>query len=224
MGRDICSRFMELATIESSQLATGVGGKHYRQAVVASPPGVADALFRFGFRVGGGGGLPFLVCEFIDGCTLQQMIHERSIELSQPANVVTIIVAVLRGLSVVHDAGFVHRDIKPLNIMVTIDPAQATGSRFKVKVIDFGLARHSDDADAGGGSGKTFKTTAGVLMRTPGYDGPLARSGKVLPQVDLWAVGVALFQCLALKLPWEPGREKGFIHVPLELLLSLIHI
>ena len=76
------------------------------------------------------GGVHYIVCERIEGATLQRMIETKDFELTVPANVIAIVTGLLRGLAAVHGAGFIHRDIKPENIFVCAD--------FSIRVGDFG--------------------------------------------------------------------------------------
>ena len=62
------------------------------------------------------------------GATLQHMLDEHDFDLTKHANVIAIFSGVLRGLSAVHTMGFIHRDVKPENVMVAPDQAQLSGS------------------------------------------------------------------------------------------------
>ena len=74
-----------------------------------------------------------MVCEYIEGRTLESMIDSNDLELTYPASVVAIFVGVLRGLEAMHNAGFIHRDVKPSNVMVSVGSHGApTASRVKV--------------------------------------------------------------------------------------------
>ena len=78
-------------------------------------------------------GTAFMVCEYIEGRTLQSMIDSKDDELTYPACVVAIFVGLLRGLEAMHNAGFIHRDVKPSNVMVSVgSPGAPTASRVKV--------------------------------------------------------------------------------------------
>jgi tRNA A-37 threonylcarbamoyl transferase component Bud32 len=176
------------------------------------------ALYDVHAGAGGGDGLAYLVVELIEGETLQQMVDRRDGRLAVCANVVHIVADVLRALSAVHEAGLVHRDVKPLNIMVTqpLRPMpDGSAPRLAAKLIDFGIAHRIEGAGAGGDS---FLT--GGISGTGAYMGPLARSGATVPQVDLWAVGVTLFQCVAFELPWPQGLDQ-IAPLPMELLGGL---
>lgn len=132
-------------------------------------------------------GLPYLVMEYLAGPTLARLIEpgagmdfRRAAELVAQAS---------DGLAAAHDAGLVHRDIKPDNIM--IDPA--TG---RAKVMDFGLAR-----DESGGENVTRED---VLAGTPTHMSPEQARG--LPpdrRSDVYSLGVTLYECLTGEVPFR---------------------
>lgn len=103
-----------------------------------------------------------------------------------------IVKSVLSGLIALHDAGYVHRDIDPSNVMITGDG--------KIKLIDFGIAKNlkekSDDAHL---------TKSGQYMGKPAFSAPELALGDVAhqnPTTDLYAVGVMLFQLVTGHLPF----------------------
>lgn len=107
---------------------------------------------------------------------------------------VLIIKKVLSGIMALHDAGYIHRDIDPSNIMITRDE--------KVKLIDFGIAKKVDGL-------KTHDrnlTTAGQFMGKPQYAAPELIIGDLKNQnkpTDIYAIGVLLFQLITGHLPFD---------------------
>ena len=101
---------------------------------------------------------------------------------------------VLSGIMALHDAGYIHRDIDPSNIMVTRDE--------KIKLIDFGIAKKVDGL-------KTLDrnlTTAGQFLGKPQYAAPELIVGDIAHQnrpTDIYAMGIMLFQLLTGHLPFE---------------------
>ena len=105
--------------------------------------------------------------------------------------------AAARALHTAHEAGVIHRDIKPGNIMITPDGDPV--------LLDFGLARESD------GDQPTL-TQTGDIFGTPAYMAPeqlLAQRMQVDRRADVWALGVTLFECLCLKRPFEAPTRDG---------------
>ena len=105
--------------------------------------------------------------------------------------------AAARALHSAHEAGVIHRDIKPGNIMITPegDPV----------LLDFGLARESD-------GDQPALTQTGDIFGTPAYMAPeqlLAQRMQVDRRADVWALGVTLFECLCLKRPFEAPTRDG---------------
>ena len=107
---------------------------------------------------------------------------------------VTVVKKVLSGIMALHDAGYIHRDIDPSNVMVTRDG--------KIKLIDFGIAKKVDGL-------KTHDrnlTTAGQFMGKPQYAAPELIIGDLKNQnkpTDIYALGVLLFQLAVGHLPYE---------------------
>ncbi|TKJ39016.1 hypothetical protein CEE37_11360 [candidate division LCP-89 bacterium B3_LCP] len=127
----------------------------------------------------------FLVMEFIDGCSLANLIHEHS---PLPINLVSaLIMQTLRGLACAHSQGVVHRDMKPENILISRDGW--------VKISDFGLARFE---------GISSVTRAGTVVGTPAYLSPEAISGgKVGPASDIFSLGVTFYQAFTGENPFH---------------------
>lgn len=107
---------------------------------------------------------------------------------------ITVLKKVLSGIMALHDAGYIHRDIDPSNIMITKDG--------KIKLIDFGIAKKVDGL-------KTHDrnlTTAGQFMGKPQYAAPELILGDIKNQnkpTDIYALGILLFQLTTGHLPFE---------------------
>ena len=135
----------------------------------------------------------YLIMEYVDGATLAQVV-QREGPLSE-ARVSSIALQLLSILEASHALGIVHRDIKPSNIMVT-----ATG---QVKLTDFGIAHVVDG---------TRLTGSGVIG-TPAYMAPEQLQGlAVTPAVDLWALGVTLFDAVHGRNPFERDTTAATFH------------
>jgi serine/threonine protein kinase len=128
----------------------------------------------------------FLVMEYVEGATLQQLIQEQGpMTVDQSLDIAA---QVTSALVAAHDHGIVHRDIKPQNLMVT--------PRGEVKVMDFGIAKAVD---------LTTVTQTGVFMGSPHYVSPeQARgAGQVDIRSDIYSVGVVLYQMLTGSVPFD---------------------
>jgi len=137
----------------------------------------------------------YLVTELVEGTSLKDVVRDRG-PYTEP-EAIAVIADLTRALIDVHDNGIVHRDIKPDNVMV-VEGAARTGSR--VKLIDFGVARHLDEA------GSLAMTREGAVLGTPLYMSPeQARGDAVDARSDVYAVGVTLFEMLVGEAPFA-GR------------------
>jgi len=135
------------------------------------------------FDVGRADDVPFLSMEYVDGTTLAALLADG---LSARRGL-TILVDVAEALATAHEAGVVHRDLKPDNVLVATD-----GS---VRVADWGLSRGVVDTER--------LTRTGIVMGTPQYMAPeQITAGTLGPATDLYAFGVMLHEILAGRLPF----------------------
>ncbi|WP_437808519.1 serine/threonine-protein kinase [Sorangium sp. So ce1078] len=138
----------------------------------------------------------FMVMEFIRGITLRKLIDKGPIPPPRAANIARQIAT---ALNAAHDFGIVHRDVKPLNIMVLDGPEE------RVQLIDFGLAKVPVEQFSFTDEGsRRSLTNAGVLLGTVAYMAPEAALGmrSVDRRADLYALGVILYEMLAGKHPF----------------------
>jgi eukaryotic-like serine/threonine-protein kinase len=129
---------------------------------------------------------PFLVLQIVDGPSLRSVLRHRGRLLA--AEAVAVLAPAAGGLAAAHDAGLVHRDVKPENLLLGVDGT--------VRVTDFGLARAAASATS------TFGTD--VLVGSPHYLSPEAVRGEPLdPRADVYALGVVLYEVLTGRPPYE---------------------
>jgi beta-lactam-binding protein with PASTA domain/predicted Ser/Thr protein kinase len=146
---------------------------------------------------GADGGHLYLAMEYVPGRTLRQLLNERGKLTARES--LDIIESVLAGLAAAHQAGIVHRDVKPENVLLAEDG--------RVKVADFGLARSMSG---------TNHTKTGVLMGTVAYLAPEQVTGNASDAgCDVYAVGVMLFELLAGQQPHtgESALAVAYKHV-----------
>ncbi|MBS1819202.1 MAG: protein kinase [Acidobacteria bacterium] len=139
------------------------------------------------FHVGDHESRPYIVMEYIPGETLAELIRKQT--PMTLARKLRIIDELCRGLAYAHRAGIVHRDVKPLNILVDTEGA--------VKILDFGIAR----------VGEQGLTQLGMMMGTPNYMAPEQISpGTADARSDVFAVGLVLYELLTYKRAF-PGDD-----------------
>ncbi|HYX49336.1 MAG TPA: protein kinase, partial [Ktedonobacteraceae bacterium] len=135
----------------------------------------------------------FLVMEYIHGPTLKkEIIDRRHLHALETLEIAAQVCAVLQ---VAHTRGFIHRDIKPQNIMLVSMHASTPGTNsILVKLTDFGIVRVAEDAGL---------TNSGIVLGTADYLSPeQARGEKLTASSDLYSLGVVMFEMLAGRPPF----------------------
>jgi formylglycine-generating enzyme required for sulfatase activity/predicted Ser/Thr protein kinase len=132
----------------------------------------------------------FYTMEYVVGRSLRDLLDDPKGPLADQRKVAKYVLNVALGLDYAHQRGVIHRDVKPDNILVREDD--------QALITDFGLARKRDQKAI---------TQAGALMGTPAYMAPEQAMGRSIDaRVDVWALGVTLFECLSGgKMPF-PGQ------------------
>jgi serine/threonine protein kinase len=141
----------------------------------------------------------FLVAEFVEGLSLRQRLAGGPLPLPECLDMT---IQIASALAAAHDAGIIHRDIKPDNVMVRADGY--------VKVLDFGLAKLAESGATGLKSDpedqtlKQIQTRAGLVMGTAGYMSPeQARGLSVDKRSDIWSLGCVLYELLCGQTPFQ---------------------
>lgn len=159
------------------------------------------AVFDFG-EIEDGAGF-YLAMEYVPGKDLAAVLREGG-RLPE-ARVARIGAQILGSLAEAHDAGIVHRDIKPGNVMLM--PTRS-GEDF-VKVLDFGIAKMRDDATA---AAAVSTTSAGAIVGTPNYLAPeQARGEGIDGRSDLYAVGCLLYELAAGHPPFQAPSPMAVV-------------
>ncbi|MFO8074161.1 MAG: protein kinase [Polyangia bacterium] len=140
-------------------------------------------------------GTAFMVMELLDGEDLGSTLARQG--ALSPARAVAVALQVLSALHEVHRHEIVHRDMKPENVFLSTDAA----GRESVKLLDFGVAKIQQGMD----SENLTHTRTGTVLGTPYYMSPeIARGGRRFDhRVDLWAVGVMLYEMVSGQRPFE---------------------
>jgi eukaryotic-like serine/threonine-protein kinase len=138
------------------------------------------------------GGPLFIAMAYYAGETLAQKIVRGPIPVSEALDYA---IQIARGLSSAHEAGIVHRDVKPANVMVT--------ERGQVRVLDFGVAKVTG----------VERTREGARIGTVAYMSPeQTRGGPVDHQTDLWSLGVVLYEMLTGSRPFRGEVEEAVVY------------
>lgn len=151
-----------------------------RHAAMVNHEGIADV-----YDYGEDGGSAYLVMELVPGDSLARILEvEKSLSGER---VLDIISQTSRALYEAHQAGLVHRDVKPGNLLITPDG--------HVKITDFGIARVADQVGL---------TATGQVMGTVQYLAPEQATGKpATPSTDIYSLGIVAYEALAGKRPFS---------------------
>ncbi|WP_432055236.1 Stk1 family PASTA domain-containing Ser/Thr kinase [Streptomyces sp. bgisy022] len=145
------------------------------------------------FDQGTDGAYVYLAMEYIAGCTLRDVLRERG--ALKPRAALDILEPVLAALGAAHRAGFVHRDMKPENVLI--------GDDGRVKVADFGLVRAVD----------TVTNTTGTVLGTVSYLAPeQIEHGTADPRVDVYACGILLYEMLTGEKPHDGDSPATILY------------
>ncbi|HSH02104.1 MAG TPA: serine/threonine-protein kinase, partial [Anaerolineae bacterium] len=152
------------------------------------------------YRYGEVGDLLYMAMQYVEGIDLHQLLldYREQDEYMPPDEILRTIQAITSGLDYAHERGVIHRDIKPSNIMINKREGQAI-------ITDFGLALL---ADVG---------TRGEILGSPHYIAPeqVVSSAGAVPQSDLYAVGVILYEIFTGVVPFDgpSAMDVALLHV-----------
>jgi serine/threonine-protein kinase PpkA len=137
------------------------------------------------FDIGSHGSVYYLAAEYIPGGTLREKIDKEGVSVAETLDIVC---DVARGLHFAHQKGFVHRDVKPGNILFKLDGTAV--------LADFGIAKAMD--------AKSSATMVGASIGTPDYMSPeQARAESVDGRSDLYSMGAMLYEMLTGEAPYQ---------------------
>jgi eukaryotic-like serine/threonine-protein kinase len=154
-------------------------------------------------------GRPYIVMEYIEGMTLRQRMSQGQLLLSEVLDIAT---QVGSAIAAAHQAGIVHRDVKPENITLRPDGI--------VKVLDFGLAKLTEqrrDTDSTMPTQIRTQTETGMIMGTARYMSPeQARGYTVDARTDIWSLGVVIYEMAAGRVPFDGATNTDVVVSVLE--------
>jgi Tol biopolymer transport system component len=157
------------------------------------------------FDVGNHEGVPYLVSELLEGETLDVRLESAALPFSKALEFARQVAA---GLAAAHEKGIIHRDIKPANLFVTTEG--------RVKILDFGLARHEsvEEADL---TRVRSQTIAGTVLGTVGYMSPeQVRGSPVDARTDIFSFGAVLYEMLCGRRAFTGVSAVETMHAILE--------
>ncbi len=203
-GRDLATRrsvaikVIELSQTDDPGMLSETIGRFRREAIVIGSlrhQNIVSSL-----DAGRVGSQLFMVMELAPGISLASMMDERGergMGLFPISSVLRIAEETCAGLSAAHEAGVVHRDVKPSNLMVT--------PQLSVKIIDFGIARLLAD-------NSPRLTLQGHTVGTAAYMSPeQAQGGDIDGRADLYSLGCVLYHLLSGRLPFRSSMAGALL-------------
>ncbi len=147
--------------------------------------------------VGEAGGFHYFVMEFVDGHTVYDELAKGKV-FSEP-EALRVIIMIARALDHAHERGFIHRDVKPKNVMITKDGV--------AKLADMGLARQASDIEAA-------RSEAGRAYGTPYYISPEQIRGDVSIdfRADIYGLGATFYHMVTGRVPFDGPTPSAVMH------------
>jgi serine/threonine-protein kinase len=174
------------ARIRFEQEALATGRITHPNVVIVHDAGAHDAIF-------------YISMELLEGESLEDRLMRG---VMAPADVVHVLREAAAGLKAAHQAGVIHRDLKPPNLFLA---KEADREKPRVKILDFGIAKLAPDA------GALIRTGSLQMVGTPHYMAPeqLDGSAHVDARTDVFALGVTAFRALAGRKPFEGADAQA---------------
>lgn len=145
----------------------------------------------------------YLVAELIRGPSLRKVLKDHGAVPPEVAGCVGLLLC--DALAHAHDAGIVHRDVKPENVLVEFEASVGDAA---VKLTDFGIAKLIDAQGV---------TATGQVLGSPAHMAPeQIEGGQVDPRTDIFSVGVLLYECVVGHLPFEGKNPAQVLRRVLE--------
>lgn len=147
-------------------------------------------------------GVPFLVMEFLEGESVGERIRKLG-KLSQD-EALAIMLPLLDALDSAHQAGVIHRDLKPDNVFILPGPR----GEERIKILDFGISQKADEIEHG-------LTQEGSVLGTPHYMSPEQARGEsgIDARVDVYAAGVMFYECVVGDVPFDAGNYNALLQI-----------
>ncbi|GAA4959523.1 tRNA A-37 threonylcarbamoyl transferase component Bud32 [Nonomuraea thailandensis] len=182
LARVVAVKTIRAALADNPEFATRFQAEARSMATI-DHPGVVS-VFDFGIAGTAGGRTPYLVMQFLDGEPLHLLLARRG--RVAPGATMDLVAQAAAALQAVHEAGVVHRDVKPGNLIIRPDGT--------VALTDFGIARAAEGHKL---------TASGIVLGTATYCAPEQAEGSPpTPAMDVYALGVVAYECLAGRVPF----------------------
>jgi serine/threonine protein kinase len=140
-------------------------------------------------------GMRYMVMDFAEGSDLADLLREAPMP---PERIIPLVRQMLEGLYHAHEAGLIHRDFKPENVIVERDDHGKEVPR----IVDFGISILREGGESVDGTGRL--TTNGLVLGTPHYMAPeQAVADPIDHRIDLFALGIVVYEMLSGKLPFD---------------------
>lgn len=193
LTREVAVKVMHTGLGDDDEFAAKFD-REARAAARLSHPNVVSV-----FDQGQDQGRPYIVMEYVEGCTLRTVLSREA--PLDPIRALDLLEPVLAALAAAHEAGLVHRDVKPENVLIS-DHGQ-------IKVADFGLAKAV--------TAQSSTATAGLLIGTVSYLPPeLVTTGKADARSDVYSAGVVLYELLT-------GTKPHVGDTPIQVAYAHVH-
>jgi eukaryotic-like serine/threonine-protein kinase len=197
LTRTVAVKVMHIGLGDETEFARKFD-REARAAARLSHPNVVS-VFDQGQDREGSNSRPYIVMEYVEGQTLRDVLNREA--PMPPKRALEIMEPVLAALATAHNAGLVHRDVKPENVLIS--------DRGQIKVADFGLAKAV--------SSQTNTATQGLLIGTVSYLPPeLVMSGHADARSDVYSAGIVLFELLT-------GRKPHTGDTPIQIAYAHVH-
>lgn len=166
--------------------------KEGKAAAKLNHPNIVGAV-----DVGEANGFHYFVMEYVEGATVYDKLEKG--ERYSEKEALQIVIQTARALAHAHKAGFIHRDVKPKNVMIT--------SEGVVKLADMGLAREASDVEAA-------QAEAGKAYGTPYYISPEQIKGEldVDQRADLYSLGAMFYHMVTGRVPFDAATPSAVMH------------
>ena len=203
MGRDVALKFLKPKVVEQNPEVSERFIKEVQIASKLKHPNVVT-IFDFGKTADG---IYYMVQEFIDGHTLDEVIDEAPGEVLPMPRVLDIMAQVLSCLEAAHELNIIHRDLKPSNLM----SVQREGKEV-IKILDFGVAKMLEQGHRGMDARQSTK-----FIGTPIYMAPEQILGLAVgPSSDLYSVGLMFYEMLTGEAPIEAQQVAEVVQQHLD--------